>query len=77
METKAMPSNQAMLIVDDNDDEVTQPGNTCMPTKLAPSDRRPFEETQVLTRTSSDEDYYRHLAEALDDALNIDGHANP
>ena len=66
-----MRSSQANLPVDDLNEEVTQPGgNACQPTKLIT-----FEEAQVLGPASSNEDYYRHLAAALDDALNLGEHS--
>ena len=68
-----MPSSQANLLVDDSDEEVTHPdGCACQPTKLIT-----FEEAQVLGPTSSNEDYYRHLAAALDDALNLGENSTP
>jgi hypothetical protein len=72
MEPKTMPSSQAKLLADDPDDEVTQPGGACPPTKLIS-----FEEAQVLGPTPSNEDYYRHLTAALDDALNLNGQNTP
>lgn len=61
-----MPSNQAKTLIDDLDDDVTQPGNACLLTHLIT-----FEEAQSLSSASSDEEYYRHLVAALDDALNL------
>ena len=73
MEPKTMKNNQATLLADDFDDEVTQPGGgACQPTALIT-----FEEAQVLGSTTLNEDYYRHLAAALDDALNIGEPSTP
>jgi hypothetical protein len=59
-------TNQTNLVVDDSDDDVTAPGNSCLPTKLIT-----FEELQMVNPTPSDEEYYRHLSDALDAALNL------
>ena len=67
-----MSSNQAKMLIDDLDDDVTQPGNACLPTRLIA-----FEEAQLLGPSATDEEYYRHLAAALDDALNLQDNNAP
>lgn len=61
-----MPSNQSDQLVVDMDDEPTNPRIDCLPTKLISIRDLP---SSILT--SNEEDYYRHLSEALDAALNL------
>jgi hypothetical protein len=60
-----MPNDQVRLLVDDIDDDVTQP-RACLPTRLITLDA-----VHATRPLDLNEEYYRHLSDALDAALKL------